>query len=301
MDFNSRKILVKKSRLNKNKIVKNILYILFIIFILLIAKNYIFKSKMKSEIIYVFDKTNNNVIFEKNKNKKISPASLSKLFLIDYVIENYNLDTVIYPSDGILEYVPKNSSLANIEYKEYTLRNLVAGLLVPSGNDAAYVLADFCGKNLDKSLIDIKTTLDLFQEKFNIFLRNRGYKNTKIYNPSGFDYESYTTSEDLNKVVKNIIQYKFIRDVISTYEYQSVLSDNTKHIWINTNKFLDPNFKYFNENVKGIKTGSLDGINNLILLYYKGNTEYIIHVLGSKTDEQRYEDANEIIKRIIEK
>ncbi|MFM1524366.1 MULTISPECIES: D-alanyl-D-alanine carboxypeptidase family protein [Helcococcus] len=301
MDFNSRKILVKKSRLNKNKIVKNILYILFIIFILLIAKNYIFKSKMKSEIIYVFDKTNNNVIFEKNKNKKISPASLSKLFLIDYVIENYNLDTIIYPSDGILEYVPKNSSLANIEYKEYTLRNLVAGLLVPSGNDAAYVLADFCGKNLDKSLIDIKTRLDLFQEKFNIFLRNRGYKNTKIYNPSGFDYESYTTSEDLNKVVKNIIQYKFIRDVISTYEYQSVLPDNTKHIWINTNKFLDPNFKHFNENVKGIKTGSLDGINNLILLYYKGNTEYIIHVLGSKTDEQRYEDANEIIKRIIEK
>ncbi|MFM1564343.1 D-alanyl-D-alanine carboxypeptidase family protein [Helcococcus ovis] len=301
MDFENRKILVKKSRINKNKIVKNILYIIFFIIMALLAKNYIFKQKINSEIVYVFDKSNNNVIFEKNKNKKISPASLSKLFLTDYIIENYNLDTVISPSDGILEYVPKNSSLANIEYKEYTLRNLVAGLLVPSGNDAAYVLADFCGKNLDKSLRDIKTRLDLFQEKFNIFLRDRGYENTKIYNPSGFDYESYTTCEDLNNVVNNIIQYKFIREVISSYEYIASLPDDTDIAWINTNKFLDPNFKYFSKKIKGTKTGSLDGINNLILLYNKGDREYIIHILGSKTDKQRYEEANEIIKRIIEK
>ncbi|MFM1575979.1 peptidase S11, partial [Helcococcus ovis] len=164
-----------------------------------------------------------------------------------------------------------------------------------------YVLADFCGKNLDKSLRDIKTRLDLFQEKFNIFLRDRGYENTKIYNPSGFDYESYTTCEDLNNVVNNIIQYKFIREVISSYEYIASLPDDTDIAWINTNKFLDPNFKYFSKKIKGIKTGSLDGINNLILLYNKGDREYIIHILGSKTDKQRYEEANEIIKRIIEK
>ena len=70
--------------------------------------------------------------------------------------------------------------------------------------------------------------------------------------------------------------------------------------WKNTNTFLDPTSDYYNENVIGVKTGSLSDDYNLVVLYQKYGKEFLICSLGSQSDSSRYDDVSNIIKTIDE-
>ena len=78
------------------------------------------------------------------------------------------------------------------------------------------------------------------------------------------------------------------------------LPDGSTQIWQNTNAFLDPTSEYYNENVCGIKTGSLSDDYNLIVLYQQHGKEFLICSLGSQSDSSRYDDVNFILKTIDE-
>ena len=71
-------------------------------------------------------------------------------------------------------------------------------------------------------------------------------------------------------------------------------------LWRNTNTFLDQTSEYYNENVKGIKTGSLSNDYNLVVLYQQHGKEFLICSLGSQSDSSRYDDVNYILKTIDE-
>lgn len=64
--------------------------------------------------------------------------------------------------------------------------------------------------------------------------------------------------------------------------------------------FLDQTSEYYNENVKGIKTGSLSNDYNLVVLYQQHGKEFLICSLGSQSDSSRYDDVNYILKTIDE-
>ena len=80
----------------------------------------------------------------------------------------------------------------------------------------------------------------------------------------------------------------------------ATLPDGSTQIWQNTNAFLDPTSEYYNENVCGIKTGSLSDDYNLIVLYQQHGKEFLICSLGSQSDSSRYDDVNFILKTIDE-
>ena len=78
------------------------------------------------------------------------------------------------------------------------------------------------------------------------------------------------------------------------------LPDGSTQTWRNTNTFLDQTSEYYNENVKGIKTGSLSNDYNLVVLYQQHGKEFLICSLGSQSDSSRYDDVNYILKTIDE-
>lgn len=83
-------------------------------------------------------------------------------------------------------------------------------------------------------------------------------------------------------------------------EYDITLPDGSTQTWRNTNTFLDQTSEYYNENVKGIKTGSLSNDYNLVVLYQQHGKEFLICSLGSQSDSSRYDDVNYILKTIDE-
>lgn len=92
----------------------------------------------------------------------------------------------------------------------------------------------------------------------------------------------------------------YITNIVSKSNYTATLPDGSTQTWRNTNTFLDQTSEYYNENVKGIKTGSLSNDYNLVVLYQQHGKEFLICSLGSQSDSSRYDDVNYILKTIDE-
>ena len=87
---------------------------------------------------------------------------------------------------------------------------------------------------------------------------------------------------------------------ISSITFSCRIPDGSTQTWRNTNTFLDQTSEFYNENVKGIKTGSLSNDYNLVVLYQQHGKEFLICSLGSQSDSSRYDDVNYILKTIDE-
>ena len=251
-----------------------------------------------AKALVLVDLSNDENFISKNLNEQLVPASLAKLFVIEYATILTDLDDIVYADSEAIALTKYGSSVANIKEKNYYLHNLFAAMLVPSGNDAAYVVADYCGGILSSKAKTSKERVDIFMENLNKYLKEQGYKDTILYDPSGFDTEARTTVLDLKEVVKKLLEYKWFRDIVSQISYTATLPDGSTQTWRNTNTFLDSTSEYYNENVIGVKTGSLSNDYNLVVLYKMHNKEFLICSLGSQSDYSRYDDVNHIIKTI---
>ena len=251
-----------------------------------------------AKALVLVDLSNDENFISKNLNEQLVPASLAKLFVIEYATILTDLDDIVYADSEAIALTKYGSSVANIKEKNYYLHNLFAAMLVPSGNDAAYVVADYCGGILSSKAKTSKERVDIFMENLNKYLKEQGYKDTILYDPSGFDTEARTTVLDLKEVVKKLLEYKWFRDIVSQISYTATLPDGSTQTWRNTNTFLDSTSEYYNENVIGVKTGSLSNDYNLVVLYKMHNKEFLICSLGSQSDYSRYDDDNHIIKTI---
>ena len=169
-----------------------------------------------------------------------------------------------------------------------------------SGNDAAYVVADYCGGIISKEAKNSKERINVFMNKLNEYLRKKDIMILNYTIQAVMTKKAQTTVSDLSKVVKKLLKYQWFRDIVSKTSYTAILPDKSKQTWKNTNVFLDPTSKYYNENVLGVKTGSLSNDYNLIVLYKKHGKEFLICSLGSKSDVSRYNDVNYILKTIDE-
>ena len=258
------------------------------------------QDSYNAKSLLLVDRSNNDIFISKKENEQQLPASLAKLFVIEYAATIADLDSIVPASYEAISLTKPGSSVAGIEAKDYFLHNLFAAMLVPSGNDAAYVVADYCGGILSPQTAAVQDRINIFMDSLNVHLQEKGYTNTVLYDPSGYDMDALTTVLDLNSVVNQLLEFQWFRDIISQSSYTATLPDGSTQSWKNTNTFLDPTSDYYNENVIGVKTGSLSDDYNLVVLYQKYEKEFLICSLGSQSDSSRYDDVSNIIKTIDE-
>ena len=226
-----------------------------------------FQDFYNAKSLILVDLSNDNIFISKRENEQQLPASLAKLFVIEYAATLADLDSIVPANYEAIQLTKPGSSVANIDAKKYFLHNLFAAMLVPSGNDAAYVVADYCGSILSPQAKNSQERINVFMEHLNNYLQNQGYENTILYDPSGYDVNALTTVSDLKSVSTHLLEKQWFRDIVSKSNYTATLPDGSTQTWRNTNTFLDQTSEYYNENVKGIKTGSLSNDYNLVVLY----------------------------------
>ena len=259
-----------------------------------------FKDSYNGESLVLTDLSNDENFIYKRPDEPRLPASLAKLYVVEYASTMTDLDDVVQVDPDALAMTKEGSSIAWIEAKPYFIRNLFAAMLVPSGNDAAYALADYCGGILSPEALTAEERVGAFMTGLNQYLQENGYHDTMLYDPSGFDTQARTTVLDLKEVVKKLLEHGWFREIVSQTAYTAALPDGTSQTWHNTNTFLDPTSAYYNENVVGVKTGSLSDDYNLIVLYQMHGKEFLICSLGSKSNDSRYDDLQHILKTIDE-
>lgn len=261
---------------------------------------YTIPDSYNAKSLIAVDLSNNNDFVSKRENEQQTPASLAKLFVIDYATTLVDLDDVVLAKNEAISLTKQGSSVANIKEKKYYVKNLFAAMLVPSGNDAAYVLADYCGGIISPKATTSKERIEVFMKNLNEYLKQNDYKDTILYDPSGFDTEAHTTVLDLKEVVMDLLKNEWFKDIVSQTSYTATLPDGSMQTWKNTNTFLDPTSEYYNKNVIGVKTGSLSDDFNLVVLYKKHGKEFLICSLGSQSNYSRYDDVNYVLKTIDE-
>ena len=206
---------------------------------------------------YVVNLDTNIVVYEKNSETPLSAASLTKLMTTLLLLENYQdqLDSISltapsYVYDLIWEQ-STNASSADIRRGEtQSLRNLLYAMLLPSGNEAAYIVADYMGGG----------SIDNFVAMMNDEAKAVGCTGTTFVDPCGLNPNNITTARDAYLILRALTAYDVFSTVVGTPSYDMGTNDRytTPGTYIiQTTDKLITNSSYHRDYTKGGKTGSL--------------------------------------------
>lgn len=237
-------------------------------------------------------------LYSDKVNEKYAPASLTKLLTAAVALKYVNAEAV-FSVGSEQSLVQPNSSLCGIMVgDELTLQELVTGLLMSSGNDAAYTIAVSTARaHSHNAEMTDSEAVEYFCGMMNNFADFIGMKNSHFTTPDGWDdADQYITASDLIVLTEYVLSVPEISEVVGVYSKEVVISSGRSLAWENSNELLNPDSPYYTEGVFGVKTGTTDVAgNNLITLYKKNRRTYIAVVLGCDTDDERYQLTKELL------
>lgn len=228
----------------------------------------------KSAIVY--DITTDRVLYKKNPKEKLPMASITKIMTAIIALENKKPDDKYIVSKNDL--VGENS-MGLTEGEILSQEELLYGLLLPSGNDAAETLAS-----------NFKGGRENFIKSMNTKAKSLGLLDTNFTNPSGLegDGNQYTTAYDLIVITQYALaKFPLFRQVVSTYEYEIPYSKNHKYFYLQNETNLLTSYP----GVKGVKDGYTPEAGLCLVTYLDYNGHKIIGViLGSGNRRQEMKD-----------
>lgn len=234
----------------------------------------------------------NSYIYKDNIMKRVAPASLTKLLTASVALHYVDKDR-IFTVDSEQWLVQPNSSLCYLQIgNTLTLEDLITGMLMASGNDAAYTIAVAVAREQNpNTYMTDDEAVNYFCILMNDFSHNLGMKNSNFVNPDGWDNEEqYTTVEDLIKLSEYALSISEISNIIGTYQKSVTINSGETFSWTNSNLLLDPYSNYYCDFAVGMKTGTTPNAgNNLIAVFEKNKRMYISIVTGCQSDADRYE------------
>ena len=240
-------------------------------------------------------------LYSKASANHIYPASLTKILTACTALKYVSPDTV-FTVGTEQSLVPKGSSLCLIQPgHRLKLCDLLTGMLMCSGNDAAYTVAVNVAKEVSGNAnMSNSEAITYFSELMNSYAHSIGAVNSNFTNPDGWDDENqYSTVYDLAIISSHAIRINEIRSIVSSRSKYVVFESGENITWKNTNALLQPESKYYLPQAIGLKTGTTANAGNcLIAVVNIDSVEYIAVVIGCESDSARYKSAHALINMI---
>lgn len=196
---------------------------LFFIFII-----FLFFNVSASTSTIVMDTDSNRIFYQNNANEKKLIASTTKImtFVVAYEYAKDFLDLEIEAGNEILKMY--GTSIYLSLHEKMSLKDLLYGLMLRSGNDAAVVIANFVGGNEEG-----------FVKLMNKKAKFLGMNNTVFNNPHGLDEktQNYSTAYDMALLSRYASKIPIYREITST-KYHNVQTNLKSYSWINRNKLV---------------------------------------------------------------
>lgn len=240
------------------------------------------KLNTNSKHIIAIDRKTHTVLYEKDGYSKTAMASTTKIMTCILALENLSLEDIVTVSKNASSI--HGSTLGLNTNDKISVRDLLYGLMLRSGNDCAISIAEQVSGNI---------------ENFAILMNNKAKDlnllNTNFVTPNGLDYENhYTTAYDLAILTDYALKSKMFREIVSTKNC-SININGIPQIISNTNELLG-NL----EGVYGVKTGfTFNAGRCLVSSCKRGEMDIIVVVLGADTKNIRTKDSCNIINYIF--
>lgn len=236
-------------------------------------------SNISAESALAIDINSNAIFFEKNDTERRKIASLTKLMTAYIILNENDPNSVVSVSQNAAGI--GGSRMGLMEGEQITIKDLLYGLLIESGNDAATALAEFNAGSESA-----------FVEKMNTTAKKLGLENTSYANTMGLDAENaYSTVHDLSVLAVHLLKDQTIRDIIKISSIEITSLSGQTHKLVNTNILLGES------GIKGFKTGSTTEAGECLigLADTSNGKEVLTIVLGSKS---RFIDTKVLVEWI---
>lgn len=237
------------------------------------------EPSLNSRAAIIYERSSGTILFGKNENEKRKMASTTKIMTAIVVIEKCNLEDIVTVSKKAAG--TGGSRLGLHTDDKVSVLNLLYGLLLCSGNDAAVALAEFVGG-------DVSSFADLMNSKAS----ELSLTSTHFVTPHGLDNDDhYTTAYELALITNYALKNETFRNIVGTKNYNISINGYSKNL-SNTNELLG------NLNgVYGVKTGFTNGANRCLVTSVKrNNMDLICVVLGADTKKDRTKDSCKLIE-----
>lgn len=264
---------------------KRILILLMINFLFIpvvSAEDLKLAENAKSAIL--IEASTGEVLFEKNADERLVPASMTKMMSMLVIIEAIENDDLKWNQE--IQVSENASSMGGSQIlletgEKMSVRDLFKGVAIASGNDAVVALAEA-----------VAGTEDAFVQKMNDKAKELGLKNTNFKNPHGLDTANhYSSARDMSLIAKELVKHEKVLEFTSVYE--DYLRENTdRKIWlVNTNKLVR-----FYDGVDGLKTGFTEGAGYcLTATAKKDGMRVIAVVMGEADSKMRNQEVSEML------
>ena len=228
------------------------------------------------ESAILMEEDTKRVLVSKNINKKKLIASTTKIMTATLAIESGKLNKTVTVNDKVLEAYGSSIYLSIGE--KMKLKDMVYGLMMQSGNDAALMIADFLGGE------------EKFVKSMNDKAKQIGMKNTTFSNPHGLDEKTknYSTAYDMALLMRYANSYSTFRKITGCKKH-TVKTDEKTYVWTNKNKLLYT-YKY----TTGGKTGYTEKAHRtLVTSASKDNMNLIVVTLNDGNDFKNHKELYE--------
>ena len=261
-------------------------------------------DKVWSEAVYMVNTDTGDVVFKKNENKKMYPASTTKIMTCVVALEHISDwdKKVTIPYDCYNEFYegdenysdPSNAAIEPLQ-SNITYKDCLYALMLPSACEAANILAYNIGGG------DMTKFVDMMNEK----AAELGCTGTHFSNAHGLHRDdNYTTAEDLYKITKYAYdKFPKFKEITSTYEYEMPANESNPDGYsiYNTVSLIRPGSMYEYEYAYGTKTGTTDQAGRCLVSAAKDKYNYILVTMGAPyrdKDGEYYDDWYSMVDAI---
>lgn len=261
---------------------------------------------VSAQAAFVTDATAGTPLYSLNPDERRPPASLTKIATALVVLEHADLDDVVtIEADDLVD--PSESHVGLIDGDRLTVRSLLFGLLVPSGNDAANALARHIGASLPGGNgASAAEARGRFIAAMNDLVATMELKNTAFLNPSGINQEGhYSSARDLAALTAKAMLDPTFAEIVATPKADLVSAADPAQVYpiATTNDLLLEGL------VTGVKTGTTSEAGGCLITSSIINGDVVLSViLGSATvpDDEgnlkspaRFDDARMILNAVL--
>ncbi|WP_033827023.1 D-alanyl-D-alanine carboxypeptidase family protein [Bacillus andreraoultii] len=240
--------------------------------------------ELQSESAVLMDAKSGQILYGKNENKRMNPASITKIATAIYALEHANLHDKVIVSENATKV---EGTKVYLEAGEVvTMEKLIIGMLLNSGNDAAVAIAE----HIDGSVGNFARHIN------NYLVENIGVTETHFENPNGlFGKNHYTTAADMAKITKYAEQNNDFRKIFGMKEYNwNGQSWNTK--LLTHHRLLKGEYPYETATITGGKNGFIQEAGfTLVTAAEKNNQHFIVVTMKSNEKKAPYADTIELL------
>lgn len=263
--------------------------------------------EVAAESAVLVEQSTGTILFDKNAQQKMFPASMTKMVTALVVMDYFKADELITVGTEINEVSLDSSKAGHIVGETLTVKNVIRGLIIPSGNDSANVLAAAVAKKVKKNEnLSFSESQEIFAGLMNDKAKELGAVNTHFTNAHGYHNENhYSCAYDMALFARAFLDNATLTEIANEKSFAGNGADNMftqdqgmktqDYAWRSHNLLITDN-EYNYSYASGIKTGFTNEAGHCVSAAAEKDGETLISIIFNSPDPGRWVDAKNLFE-----